>query len=317
MANTILNTKNCDSELGNTGIPKCAFDPTLMEGGFLVPPGFELTKAQLATSATLQTALAAAILDIPSKRIYPLPKFEAVTDSSEDVVTQTLGYGAPVTIREGKNVWIFQYLIGGVCLNNQLRTFNKSGYRVMFIDGDNNMVATKNKTNDGAVGITLVDYYAYPWKLNDGSNTTAYRLKFVFDPKYVNEWVAFFNPADFNLIELTGLQQVYLNKVSRALGVIKVTAQVGCGGDDLHALYADELADESLWVATNAATGANIPITSVADDTVDNGWTITLDTTGTPPYTAGAVVISLAAPSVLAAAGVDGYASKPLSVTIP
>lgn len=316
MANTILNTKSCDTELGNTAVPKCALDPALIKGGFLVPPGFELTAAQLATSATLQTALAAAILDIPSKRVYPLPPFEAVTDSSEDVTTQTLGYGTPVTIREGKNVWIFQYLVGGVCLNNQLRTFNKAGYRVIFIDDDNTGLATKNKTGDGAVGITLADYYAYPWKLNDGSNTTAYRLKFVFDPKYINDWVAFFNPSDFNLIELTGLQQVYLSKISRVLGVIKVTASVGCGGDNMHDLYASELADETLWTAVNAATGASIPITTVADDTVDNGWTITLDTATSPPYTAGAVVISLAAPSVLAAAGVDGYASKPLSVTI-
>lgn len=311
---TILNTLNCAGGVGNTGIPKCALDPALIKGGFLVPPNFELTAANLATTDALEAALAAAILAAPALRIYPLPPFEAITDSSEDVTIQTLGYGAPVTIREGKNNWIFQYLSGGVCLNNQLRKFNKSGYRVIFIDDSGVIMGTKNSTGDGIVGIPLVDYYAYPWKVNDGSNTTAYRLKFVFDPKYINELINFVQ--DENALLLQGLQNVALTKVSRALGVMKITAKVGCGGDNLHDLYATELASVGLWTAKNALTNAVITITAVADDTVNNGWTITVDTAD-PDYTTGAILVSLAAPSVLAAAGVDGFESNTIPVTIP
>lgn len=309
---SILNTIVCVAAGGNTGIPNCAFTFKNLKGGFLVPPGFELTEAQLASSATVMAALIAAVNnDNPLERIYPLPETVTFTDATEDAVTQTLGYGAPVIVRDGKYNFTQQFIKGGNCVNKALQKFNEGNYRWMGFDAAGVLIGTK--VGATLKGVPLDYFYAQPFRFNDGSNVAIFAYRLSFDPIYINQNVGFV-PLDYTeLAALNGLQNVNISlAAARAANVIKVRLTSGCDGTNLFDLYETELADVTNFVVTEA--GANITITSVVADTNLKAFTITLDAAD-PDYTVGGpFIVNLAATSVLAGNGVVGYEGIALTV---
>ena len=309
---SILNTIVCVAAGGNTGIPNCAFTFKNLKGGFLVPPSFELTEAQLASSATVMAALIAAINnDNPLERIYPLPETVTFTDATEDAVTQTLGYGAPVIVRDGKYNFTQQFIKGGNCVNKALQKFNEGNYKWLGFDSAGVLIGTKSGTS--LKGVPLDYFYAQPFRFNDGSNVAIFAYRLSFDPIYINQNVGFV-PLDYaELSALNGLQNVNISLAApRAANVIKVRLTSGCDGTNLYDLYSTELAAVGNFVVTEA--GANITITSVVVDANLKAFTITLDATD-PDYTVGGpFIVNLAAVSVLTAAGVVGYEGLALTV---
>lgn len=310
---SILNTIVCSAAGGNTGVADCSLSLKNILGGFLVPNSFELTEAQMADSVSLLAALSAAVNnDSPALRIYPLPENVGMTDNSEDVVTNTLGYGAAVPVRDGNYNLTFQYTRGGNCLNNSLRKFNGGNYRFLGYDASGILFGTKVGTS--LKGIPLDYFYAAPFKLNDGSNIAAFTYRLSFRPNYINEGLGFVALNVSDLLNINGLQNIVLRlAAARAVNVIKVKATTGCAGLDLADDYSDELAIVGNWVARR--NGALVTITSVAFDANLKAFTLTLDAADPDYNAAGPFVVTLAPVSVLTAAGVVGY--EGLSLLVP
>ena len=308
MAN--INQIACVQGGANTGYGDCFLNFGTIAGAFLVPKGFQITPAQAADlQQTLQDAAFAATA---SERIYPIHNLEQITSNSEDKTVQTLGYGGKAVVREGDYDWTFQFIQGGFCLLKALRKFNGAGKYVLFYDS--NGVLFGQKIGDNIAGIPLQFFWANPWAPNDGSNATIYAVQFVFKPKYANDELGSLK-ADFDLAQIQGLQNVVLKVLSGAAPAPVVGATTGCDGTNLYDMFASELAVVGNWKATNGATGADLTITSVAEDANASGWTVTVDAADPDYPVDGSIILQLADPQTLAAAGVTGFES--LKLTIP
>jgi len=316
-----LNALDCGTEVRNTGTTGCPLHFEAIKGAFLVPKGRVYTQAELATPESLRAALAADIIAVKSSRIFPLHGFEAITDNTEDPTFQTMASGRQVPIREGNYNWIMQYYDGGLCLSNKLRSFkNNTGYAALFYDAAYKMAGTTKTASDGKpgmAGVPLEVLYPFPWKVNDFSNAPIYRIQFSFKPNYINEDIAYVD-AGFNLDELAGLININLEVTGTPTGgVYQVLPLVGCDKSNLTELYSTLLADEALWVLSNATTGASVAVTgatynatlgtiAVAADTADADYTAITAT--------GKIRINMVSASALDAADISGYEAIPVDV---
>lgn len=307
---SILNQKNCDPAGGNTGYGDCFIDLKNIVGGLLVPNTREYTPAETASAATLLAAIQADIIAEAGSRVYPMGSYVAITDNSEAPVIQTFGYGGLAVTREGLYNLSFQFLNGGLCLSKSLRKFNGSNRSVLLFDATGLLVGWKSGAN--LKGIPLDMFYQNPLKLNDGSNVTIYMTQIAFKPIYLNDQVGFVEMNIAELSALTGLQDVVLSEVGASAEpnfIIKL--RTGCNGFDLYDLYADELAYNTLWKAVNQE-GETITITSVTKNADNKAWNVVID--GSDPDVSGPVILSLVSAAELAAAGIEGYESIPLSI---
>ncbi len=310
---SLLNSINCITDAGNTGVGQCFFDPTKIAGAFLTPKGFTIPASALADSAALLAFLqAATAADNKAERIYPIMNFVQVEDNSSGMQKQTFQYGDEAPVRDGINSWTYQFRKGGLSLLQKLRLFNKStAYDFLFFDDKNTIIGTQGLDNTNAAGVKAIPsmyFWAHQWKANTGAAVAEYKVEFAFLPQYINEYVAWAEAGVDIMSNVSGLIDVTLAGVSGgSSGVFEIEA-VG-GGANLGDLYDDVLNDASLWTAKNTATGAAITISGVTYDATDKRFVLTLATTA-PPYPAsGTITFNLAAPSVLAAAGVVGYES--------
>lgn len=314
-----LNKIFCGSDVKNTGICECFFDPALITGAIFVPLKKVFTEAELA-DLLIQTTLETAGMAVKTDRIFPFGPFEAITDNTEDPTRQTFGYGTVKTVREGKYNWQFQYINGGLNLSNALRTFNglTGKYGVIWIESKNTLIGTSKKDVNGNWGLApvpMADIYARPWRPSDGTNVTNYTIEFSFDPVYVNEKIAFKKVSidSYLLSEFKGLEDILLTLVEAVEGetTIEVSAATDCGSTDVFDLYSAELAQAVAWLLKDSA-GAEQTISGVVANADTKTWTITRSE-GT---NADGDTLTLAAPSVLAVAPINvvGYEANTLTL---
>lgn len=301
---------DCLNTSGNTGVGSCFFDPKNIVGAILAPKGYEFD-----VTTPQATLIAATHNASPSNRLYPLWDFETTTDSSEDKTIQTMGTGAKHVVREGFNDWKFQYVSGGLSLLLEARLFNGPSWDFYFVDADNNIigVAGSSETKLKAIPSTGGFFWAAPWKLNDASKITEYMLQFVFNTRYANtKGLTKFVAAGFDVPSIIkGLQNVVLTGAAASTpGSYNITALTEATQTNMGDIYPTELAAAGMWVAKNFTTGVAIPIDAVTYDNDNNVFVVALDTTDTNyPTTGDFLTINLAAPTVLQAAGIDGYES--------
>lgn len=314
-----LNKIFCGSDVKNTGICECFFDPALITGAIFVPLKKVFTEAELA-DLLIQTTLETAGMAVKTDRIFPFGPFEAITDNTEDPTRQTFGYGTVKTVREGKYNWQFQYINGGLNLSNALRTYNglTGKYGVIWIESKNTLIGTSKKDVNGNWGLApvpMADIYARPWRPSDGTNVTNYTIEFSFDPVYINEKIAFKKVSidSYLLSEFKGLEDIVLTLVEAAEGetTIEVSAATDCGSTDVFDLYSAELAQAVAWLLKDSA-GAEQTISGVVANADTKTWTITRS----EGVNADGDTLQLAAPSVLAAAPINvvGYESNILTL---
>lgn len=315
-----LNKIFCGADVKNTGICECYFNPKLITGAILVPKGRVYTAEELA-DAMIQTTLETDVKAVKSSRIFPFQPFEQVTDGTEAVVKQTFGYGSSVNIREGKVVWLFQFINGGLNLSNALRSFNHliGKYSVIFLESQNTFIGTSRKNAAGVwglAGVPMIDIYTKPWGISDGSNVSNYAIEFTFDPVYINEKIAFKRVSidSYLLSELAGLEDIKLSMLEGTEGLAEITigAETDCGSTDVYDLYDDELATPDAWIVKDSAGVVKAITTVVKNDTL-KGWDITL--TGPEVFEDGDT-ITLVAPSILSAPPISvvGYEADILTL---
>lgn len=311
-----MNKIFCVSDIKNTGLCGCYFDPKLIIGGILVPNTLVLTDEQLAPeniAATFQEL----ILAPKPQRIFPFIVFSGVTDSTEDPTIFTSGYGTPVPVREGSYNWIFDFLKGGVNLNNALRSFNglTGKYSPLFVESTNKLIGTKKMNADGVMGtagIPLDTLYTFPWKLPDGTNPAGYRTQVAFRPEHINENIAFhaIDFADFTLATLNGLDTVALELAEQDGLVYTITGTTDCGSNEAFDLYGTELAQVGAWTGVAVADGETIAPASVTANAAAGGWDIT--------FSEEVSSINLAPAATLAAAPINvvGYEGEAVEIEV-
>lgn len=304
----------CGQDAKNTGICDCFLDPKLIVGAILVPRDKVFTAEELA-DANIQETLEGLVEETKKNRILPIQGFVAITDSSEEPVNQTFGYGTIEPVRDGNYNWIFGFRKGGINLSNALRSYNgqTSKYSVIFIENQNTLLGTVRRDvngDNGLAGIPLEVLYTFPWKANDGANLASYRTQFNFLPVYINENIAFkkVSVSSYVLQELVGLQDVELSLLDGSGTTVTIGADTDCGATNMYDLYEDELENEEAWVGYDE-DGAVIAPTSVTKDPDLKGWEIV--------WPSAPASVSLAAPTVLSVApvSISGYESNELTIS--
>lgn len=308
---TIFNSTDCTTSRKNTGFGDCFADPKGVLGAFYVPSSFRLTAADLATKETALAALdAAAWFDSKGQRIFPVHRLKNPTDNSDEKTVQTFSDGSEAVVREGLMKWMFQVTNGGLCIHKALRTHNQNGGYFIFYDADFTLFGWAK--NPGEIwGIPCNYIWSDPWRMNDGSNVTAYMISMAFAPRYVNEAVGYAK-LDSTLESIEGIQDISLDELSfdENTGVAEISAATDCAAVNIADLYGSELAVAGAWTAINASTGSAITIDAVSVvGGSDKRFQLTLDTADTDYPSGGTILISLAAVSVLDGLGVSGFES--------
>jgi hypothetical protein len=314
----VKNVGICGYGPGNTGVKACYNDIGIPRAIFFVPIGKTYTTATL---AALKTAIAADILaDNPYNRLFPLQNIVGIEDGTTAPTSQTFeGDGSEVFTSPGYTKLTFQWVVGGVCLLIAMLKASGRNKAFFIIDSYGQLVGTDAGT-DLIKGITGYNYtFPFTWAVGSAA-VAGYKTFLSWLPEQTNQQLAIVNFNDANgvgglayLKGLSGLLDVHIGQgAARAAGVLKVTAFTTCGTVNLHDDYATALAVVGAWRAKNLATGKPIAILSVADDTTNLGWTVTLDTADANySATAGGNLIGLNGPTELAALGtpVVGYES--------
>jgi hypothetical protein len=305
-----LNNPGCVLIVGaNTGIPGCAFAPDKFVGAILVPKNLVIADADI---PTIITKLQELTLAAKSSRIYPVFRFGQITDNTEDVTIETLGYGSKKPVKDGKYDWTFRVVQGSICYQSKLRMFNKSEMKAIFIDAENVLYATR--VTGGIAGITLDFFYASPFKANDATNTAIFNVRFALaKSEEFNEKVAFVK-LDQDVEEaVKGIIDLELVQLAVVAGKVTVGIRTACDKTDIFESFGAALAEGTLWSVKKA--GVTVVITSVAESATLPGWEVNF-------VGSGEHVITLASPADLAVAEIggapeNGFEADSLTVTMP
>lgn len=306
---------------GNTGTGKCSITMKHVVGNILIPKGKAYKASDFATLiAKLKTDAAA---DNKYNRVYPiLVGWEEVALANQERGTKQFGYGRTVTTKEemvGRTYTIYQ----NECLNRSIVQFRDKQdlFDLLSVTADGAIIGTEK--TDPATGEVLLGGFAldtlYPSSFTEPTVADAGMWTITFVMKFVEEWDRrlIVKPEDGNVLtDLNGLQNVVLNNVPQTpivAGEYHILATTSCGGTNLSEIYGTELAVVGNWVVKNFVTGGPISVTSVAVTPAGN-FKLILDTADTDFVAGQKISISLAAPSVLAAADVEGYESNTVIV---
>lgn len=293
--------------------PKRANFLSIIVGGAIFEP------TDYSSMETFKAAFLAAckLGSTDSGKVFPFPKVMGLTVDTEANKEFTFGNGAKITTSEGAPSYTCDLYIG-TNMERQLRKFNSQTIPVFIFDDAGN-VWGKVDTDGNFQGINAT-LFTSGAPFGDYNTPGIAKLKVAFNSASDFFDASRFINTDFAVEDIVGLFDATLAEaVAHTGSAYKISAKVintQLGGDkNLFDEYDDLLADEALWVATNQETGADIPVTTVAKDTVNECWTVTLDATAYAALAAGdKVKIELANPTVLAAADVTDIESVPVIV---
>ena len=309
MANA-LNNFPCALLGSNTGFGSCTIDFKNIVGAIVVPAGTSFSQTQTLTAAAFITAMVTATSAPKATRAFPIHDFAEIKDGSESAVEEKLGYGESLVVRDGNYKWQFRIIKGGFCLSKALRQFNNMNVDVFFVDANNLVIGQRIVSSTGVItftGIPQFQAYQEPIKINDGSKGTIYMQNFGFLGNVFDSFGGVqLSAGDYNQIQ--GLQSVVLSSGgARVANVSLAKGAFSCGGGDIGETYPTQLNVATLWTLQDATTGtfynAATGITSVAYSALTGIFTITANAAD-PAYNVGNPVnVSLAAASILDAAG--------------
>lgn len=263
-----------------------------------VQRGLEFTDTNLEDPVTWLTTL------IHEKKAFPMfgqkaPIREIANDSEGDQIV-TLDDGLKVFLRYGLYNRSFATTSGGLCYADALQSFLNSGYDVIEIDQQGQMLARRNA--NGTYSPLITDFMYSPSPVLADFKSTPYknRFQYSYSPvELVNNGIIF-KGAEV-LLSMMGLIDAKLTSEAPAT-ITDVTIGVGttCSDEDLVASIGADLADPLNFKITNVATGADVPITAAAIV----GGNIVLSATLVSAQTYRVVGT---APTVWFAQGVEGY----------
>lgn len=303
MANKI-NKPLCATSYGNTGFGDCFLQPSKIVGAFQVTSTFEISEGDLTDLQDfLNTKVHAAI----GTRIFPYHNFITLTDNTEDVSITTTDYGAKYITRDGFYDFSFRYLKGGVQLHQDIA--KNAGSNKYFLFYDDNGVLYGYTSGGKLKGIPVDIFYVNPWRLPTGADEASYLLRFIINPIYLNKGnLGFLKVADslnFNLFDVSGLQEVDLAIIDQVGNVATVKVTTRISGIDLYTSHKTNLLQVTAWRAFKS-DGTASSVTTVADNAADEAFDVTVNALHYEQELDGAEMkIQLAIPSVLKAAPIS------------
>lgn len=329
-----LNALNCLQTVGNSGNPKCTFDPAFISGAILAPTGSIIDPT--ANSGNILTTMTSLFYAAnKAARFYPFYDFEKPTDSSDKLILQSMPNGAKHPVREGFNDWTYQYFDGGLTKHLNARTFNGTNWDFYFISTDlqtgfQQLIGISDSTGTKLQAIPVNPggyFWAHVWGVNTGSERTKYELQFSYNQRYMNlKGVTSFLTLPFTIeSSLPGLTDV---NVLASVTVSIITKHfyvtlVNPTGVDIGSLYASVIgagvSSAAYWTGAAVATpGLPYTITSATYvPSVVAGVVGYFDIlVGATNYAAPPApsYINIAAPMVLAAVGIDYESTGALSI---
>jgi hypothetical protein len=302
-----LNKPLCATNYGNTGVGECFVDLDKIIGAIQVPPNFQIAQSDVAgLLAFFETKIHAAI----GTRVFPYPKLTNITDNTEDITINTTDYGDKIYVKDGFYDWTFRYLNGGVQLHQELA--KNGGANKNFLFFDKNSVLIGYKSGAYLKGIPVDQFRVLPWRPNTGAESALFNMRFIIDPIYLNGGNLGFLKVDFNLLDLTGLQDVELTIIDQAANVATVKVRSKISDVDLYSTYKTNLLETTAWRLFKS-DGSASSITNVADNAADEAFDVTGNYADWAAEFDGAeMTIKLAIPSVLKAAPIEmeGFEDK-------
>ena len=298
LRNSVANTgKECDTSMGATAMLIAIKKTVTFTDTDLLDPIAWLTRL------------------IQARDAFPFFGHEApintITNDTEQDSLVTLDDGTKVFLRYGVYNRMFETIAGGLCFAKSLKSLNKSGYNIIEIDQEGQMLVAKSLTEGTYRGLATSFMYAPAPVLAD-LKSTPYKNRFQlsYSPVEMVENGVIMEGAQ-DLLSLMGLIDVKLKNVSTAktTTAIYFAVETECAQTDLVALFPTKIATPTNYILTNVITGAVVVASAGA---VFNGQ---VRLTGTFVTGQSYKVIG-SAPSVWSTNLIDGYDASGLDSAV-
>lgn len=256
---------------------------------------------------------------IQAKEAFPLFGLNApirtITNDSEGDQIITLDDGLKVFLRYGLYNRTFETTSGGLCYAAALQSFLNSGYSILEVDQQGQLLARKN--SDGTYSGLITDFMYAPSPIMADFKSTPWKSKFSysFSPiELVTNGIIFTGASGF--LSMMGLIDTKFGQAAAAtIAQLNVSLTTECADDDLVAKFTTDLNHPAMYLVVDLAA-PTVPIT-ISGVTNVSGY---LRLAGT--FTSGHIYrVTGTAPSVWAAQTpvVDGYdgTTSYVDITIP
>ncbi len=277
----LLNDPGCAINSGNSGLPGCRFDPSIIVSAILVDKDTTFT---LSTAAAFITAIQTASKAARAIRAFPIHGFVEMEDKSTEPSEKEYGYGSKVMTSEGKYIFNFTLGKGGHQYLQALRKFNNDqDKRVLFIDQNNIVLGVKT----GAAtfkGFTLDSFFGKPFKMAQSKeNFSMYYITFsLANPKELNDDLAFFDMGINPDSAFQGLLDIEMHDLGagsatkhQVIGIRSILDKVA-----MYDAYSATVVTNFASIFTATKSGAAANPTACAANAALKGWDLTFDATG-------------------------------------
>lgn len=311
----IANKPNCGGVTStfNSGLPLCDVIRKAPKALLLMDSGVEFTPADRASVATLTAAIKTKTRAARGGRVYPILSLSGFTDTSKASTKASIGNLSiqEITMQEGVPSFTFEQYKGDL-FQKQLSKAEGGNLKLMIIDAGNVLYGTETSSGN-LTGFTMAEFKAELAKFATASNPAVYPFSITLDSIVEYRDNLMIVQLDSTIFNISGIVDANLNSTDnppvQVANVIKI-APTGTGGKNIGVLYPTALANAAAWVATDDQTGANVTVTSVTWDSVNNRFNVTLDSTAYAALTSGqSISVTLANSAALLALGVDGFES--------
>jgi len=297
----LINPCSIETTPSNTG-SECSDALKAAAMLIMVPKAATWTDTDLLDfTAFLETKIHAAA----ASRFFPIfgnsAPIRSIKDSPEADVLETMEDGSVQFIRYGMFNRTFMTTEGGLCLARALMAM-RNNYAFIEVDITGQVAMMKNADGTYSGFPVNLAYAPVPELAN---LKTSYKNQFMlsFSPNnYIKKGVVFAGDTTEDILSLRGLYDTAVTAAATTQTTTNIFVNVAtiCGNTDLIELYAGTL-----------AVPANFIITKVSDGTTQVASAATIVAgemrlTGTY-VSAASYYVALAAPSVLKAAGIEGY----------
>jgi hypothetical protein len=304
--NSVKNTgKECDTSMVATAML------------IAVPRSLKWTDEDLADPVAWLDNL---IHEAPASRVFPLfgqqAPIRTITNSAAEDIKVTLDDGLEVFLRYGLYNRTFETTSGGLCYAQSLQSLNKSGYSLIEIDQQGQMLMRRN--SDGTLSGLIVDFMYAPSPILPDFKNTPYknRFQYTFSPvELVNNAVIYEGAT--SLLSLMGLIDVkYTNAATPTNTDVTIGVFSECAEEDLVAKFpvsgGNGLCFANNFKITKKSDGTDVSITGAA--VVSGAIKLTATLVSSEVY-----VVTGAAPLTWKGHAVVGYdgESSSIEITIP
>lgn len=298
----------CKTSGGNTGKVECDISSLLIKAFILVPRTASIPKD---TEDIMDFLDGKFKDDNPRLRYYPIANVKGATNNSEEYISGALGYGDPEKLRNGNSIYQFDWKFT-ICFAKSIIPFDNWSGGVYLVSEEGIILGKNSRDKTALVPYIPKSFFVTGANLlADGTNPQPISISANFGDKLDFVRLAqIMQINDFDIDDLKGLQDLELTaKTGVAPTSADVTVATKCAGVNLYDTYKTELTAVGNWVVVNKTTGAAVTPTSVEAQDTTKTFRLTLAAAGT-------YLVSLAAVLVLEAAGVSGYESNSITVTV-